>query len=1077
MADNQVLLIGLGGTGCRTVKQVVRQMDERRGETDRVAALGIDLEQISERRGFRLFSDFEVEEPRRDIESNLKDDEYFRRWWPTRSKDGDLYYPNRAIASETRGGQIRPNGRLAAVWHHQKIRDRIGTLFEKASTVGPEGSGTRPGFLTFIVCTLGGGTGSGILHEVAYACRAHMGARDALGGLFFGPTVVRAFADPQTGPMSYASLVEIEHWMNRPEDYFDVPLREESGIRSFWEDQVEKGGADYLDFSFLVQRENSNGLLMSGYRTGSTWKDYQQLAANWLFAFLTGDVLNPDEDSRSRIYENTFRRIESGGADRSQGYCGFGTMLLSVPIGKITDFLTASWVARAFAKWQDTEADLQPGDYFSSKLKLRNSDVRATLNAEASDDLHQKLDRVASALRNADDYDAIKRVGREGDLNDCAGGWQDLLDAYETAAKDALLGAGSEPGGRLERALEHVDRAIERRLKKKDGDFPLHPADVSAWVDRLRSLAADRKEWADERASSRADEWKAPAEQEFQQVASANLWQRLFAKDEIKSHVRSALRKIRKEKHRREEELLKEFYERLQEGLERRWRLLDGYQEALENLSDRNRKRSDRYREEEEAGRIIDQEQLRDDEHPLELEVGTDPEYVTEKFHALWGDIDAGRVALGIVEGRSLAEERFSWEGVGERYEEDIEDFTRAEHDDEVFDPQRAANDLVSRIEEYLELEVERDIQTRVNQEFHVAEALDHFLEEKLADARAYDADSPRADVTEDQFRAHFGRDGQRELLGGELPDKKEWKARALGLLVEEFVDFAAPFWSLGEEEKDTAEGHGAGELESVHVYVPEHPSNPRSAIKRAVSLDATDVGYHSFGDPHSLAVIRLQLGYPIYAVRGMEKDRRSYLDHVDRWRRGGASVTPYHVDRRFFEEWADDLASVEPLNKEEQDLSFLLYLLGLGTGVLEVDRSGATTSYRFRPAGGSEETEKLDESVMGVIELLTNDRDERERVRRRIADVVGPTLAAASHDRGDAQEQIWEYFHRGLQEHESVRPPGSLREHLKLWQDIADAGDIEKVGDGRYHADGRLVPAGASEFDRTRDDLAARGG
>ena len=130
-------------------------------------------------------------------------------------------------------GGFRPLGRLALVTEADRVREIIRAALDQAAAVLPAQSNAQPPRV-FIVSSLGGGTGSGALIDVAYLVRTELKSRglpdDAVHGVLLHSTPPGNAERDKVLANAFATLHELVHF-SRPGNRF--PGERSLGVRPF----------------------------------------------------------------------------------------------------------------------------------------------------------------------------------------------------------------------------------------------------------------------------------------------------------------------------------------------------------------------------------------------------------------------------------------------------------------------------------------------------------------------------------------------------------------------------------------------------------------------------------------------------------------------------------------------------------------------------------------------------------------------------------------------------------------------------------------------------------------------------
>ncbi len=173
-----VLFVGLGGTGARVLGALRQRLTERYGGMDRLPAIGMLLVDTV-RNGDGLASGAAGLESRQVLLAQLRQTGDYRNSIPGKLNSTARRWNFNVPRSRTTEG-FRPLGRLAFIDHLDQFVGKVRTFLAEimnAESIGvtaarvrqPAGS-TAP--RVFVVSSLGGGTGSGMFVEAAYAIRS-----------------------------------------------------------------------------------------------------------------------------------------------------------------------------------------------------------------------------------------------------------------------------------------------------------------------------------------------------------------------------------------------------------------------------------------------------------------------------------------------------------------------------------------------------------------------------------------------------------------------------------------------------------------------------------------------------------------------------------------------------------------------------------------------------------------------------------------------------------------------------------------------------------------------------------------
>jgi hypothetical protein len=326
------LVIGLGGTGHEVLVRLKAQFIETFGEEIfRVVKLrAFDTADESfavpteAGKQIRLDKDSELinigHVPVQGIIRNIDRSPAVKAWLPEN-------LPVRAITAGAK--MIRPLGRLALFYHYDhdaKVRDRLQAVIRSLANIklkGAVGEGAQVartrGVNVFIVCSLCGGTGSGIFIDMAYLVRRlleNSGIRQEycyVNGILVLPQAFAMVASDAIMANAYAALRELNYYTREGGFHVDYPdgMRVEIHNRPF-------------NICYLVDAVNENGKMLTGM------EDLSPMIAESIFLQIGSQV--------GRATESVFDNVKSlDGIDNNEptAFSSLGTASLVFPARRI----------------------------------------------------------------------------------------------------------------------------------------------------------------------------------------------------------------------------------------------------------------------------------------------------------------------------------------------------------------------------------------------------------------------------------------------------------------------------------------------------------------------------------------------------------------------------------------------------------------------------------------------------------------------------------------------------------------------------------------------------------------------
>lgn len=312
------VVIGLGGTGYGTLTRLKKRfIDKFKAVPPVVQFLSIDTTREAEpgvwaadgETEIRLEQNNEsyivqVEDPNSLINSN---NPHIDRWWPTGSSVS-------AIISGAQ--QIRARGRLALFANYSEIRARLAQKVDEARKVENIAAmknygfriSDRVGVEIYIVSSLAGGTGSGMLLDIAFILR-NIAHTSNVTGVFILPRVfARLPGTDLIKTNTYAALKELEHFTQLKDTDTEPPI--DYGI-----DRIQVRQPPF-DLTYIIDSINE------GERVIEDLKILKSRVADGLY-LLIGSAIGT---GHSNAIDNIKSHLASAGpvGTHSASYCSFG---------------------------------------------------------------------------------------------------------------------------------------------------------------------------------------------------------------------------------------------------------------------------------------------------------------------------------------------------------------------------------------------------------------------------------------------------------------------------------------------------------------------------------------------------------------------------------------------------------------------------------------------------------------------------------------------------------------------------------------------------------------------------------
>jgi hypothetical protein len=357
------LVIGLGGTGKRALTQLKRRILDtyHRDNLPWVRLLSIDTDDgavsnppvISQHTGAHVelgINEMRVidqaDTPK--IISNLAapENRHIKEWYP--DPDMNVDFPKAAKGS----GQVRMFGRVG-LYKGENLYTTYRWLQQAAQEVSdPAAWDEFKGFdidpsmqVVYVICSLCGGTGSGMFLDVAYMLRKIVGVDPSTRrfvGMFVLPEVYEPVVENQhlkrIHANTYAALRELDYLMNSPRRSYII--RGKDHVFAEFDRDVPP-----FDFSFLFSNKNKRGAVISQRQVSQD----KPMAADdricqYIAETMMTDVLSPITERNESILSNIFTSLgdpeQLEGRTLYKSYSAVGVSSVKVPpLAEFTDMI------------------------------------------------------------------------------------------------------------------------------------------------------------------------------------------------------------------------------------------------------------------------------------------------------------------------------------------------------------------------------------------------------------------------------------------------------------------------------------------------------------------------------------------------------------------------------------------------------------------------------------------------------------------------------------------------------------------------------------------------------------------
>ncbi len=348
------LIVGLGGTGKRALTHLKRRIYDTYGveELPWIRLLSIDTDSatinnppvISQRNGefiklgaseSRLIDQSDTPQ----IIGNLDapENRHIKEWYPDPEMKVD--FPKAARGS----GQIRMFGKIG-LHKGDNLHSNYRWLQQAAHEVAdPASWANHPHFsvdhnvqFVYVICSLCGGTGSGMFLDIAYMLRKIVGVDPSTKrfvGMFVMPEVYEPVIENQhikrIYANAYAALREMDYLLNSPKRSYLIKGKDHTFVDF-------KGDVTPFDFVFLFNNKNRRGSVISQRQvSGDKPMAIDDRVAQYISETIMTDVLSPVTERTESILSNIFTSLgepeQVGDRVFHKAYSAVGVSSVKIP--------------------------------------------------------------------------------------------------------------------------------------------------------------------------------------------------------------------------------------------------------------------------------------------------------------------------------------------------------------------------------------------------------------------------------------------------------------------------------------------------------------------------------------------------------------------------------------------------------------------------------------------------------------------------------------------------------------------------------------------------------------------------
>jgi len=398
------VLVGVGGTGVEALSRVRRLAEESYGSLKKfplISFLTIDTD-----KDYKVSNPEAAGSPLQDYEkywasvsgrevsdmmSNMSKFPWIESWFPKELE-------RNIGALEAGAGQIRACGRFAFFYNYQRIKARFNEACDRVKghenfmldnyDIRVNGNGLN----VFLVGSLSGGTGSGMIIDLGYCLRDWLKGQGSPLITAIVP-MPNAFASIKVGDRvlanGYAALMELSYF---------------SDYRTEYVAQFSNGLADEIrsklppfDFTYLVGTRNGDSEF--------TLDQIREMIAQNIFLDLTSDFAPHKRSIRDNI-KGAWAQADPGGRGYPKNFMSFGLSTIEIPVAQIRTTLSDRLGVDLMSWWLNESTPLPPNmvDLLQTdtlkRTRLTETELLADLSSSTDKSLITELSTWINSIRS-----------------------------------------------------------------------------------------------------------------------------------------------------------------------------------------------------------------------------------------------------------------------------------------------------------------------------------------------------------------------------------------------------------------------------------------------------------------------------------------------------------------------------------------------------------------------------------------------------------------------------------------------------------------------------------------------------
>ncbi len=381
IVDAPTLFVGVGGTGCKIVKQVAELCRPKERENINFVCLDTNVNDLAAMSKSKAHI-YHVQTSNTQTVGNYLDydQDALKNWFP---KNAVMY--DKTVSEGA--GQVRAISRLALnatikTGHINPLYDAIDDLFRK------DGKEMKQAMRVVMVSTASGGTGSGIVLPLAMFIRDYVNTKYPNTALIVRSTillpetldsVIKSTAERESQRRNaYATIKEINAFMMKGSGFMDVGNDLLSRYRDLHVDFTVAGSDELksldllpFDFCFLMDGQNAEDTTMISV------DQYITQAAQALFE----QNIGPMQKNAFSVEDNIIKEMSRPGYYGRNRFGGIGASAIRYPYADIVKYIACGWAINSIGgegeagKWTKYDYAFEVAKREAKKKGLSQSEM------------------------------------------------------------------------------------------------------------------------------------------------------------------------------------------------------------------------------------------------------------------------------------------------------------------------------------------------------------------------------------------------------------------------------------------------------------------------------------------------------------------------------------------------------------------------------------------------------------------------------------------------------------------------------------------------------------------------------